>query len=48
LGTNRAFGVKTIAWNDCGNATIQYDSCWISAATQSFPYKIVSQRELTY
>jgi Tfp pilus assembly protein PilX len=48
LGSNNPPGKPTIAWNGGGNATIQYDSCWISAVTQSFPYKLVSQRELIY
>jgi Tfp pilus assembly protein PilX len=48
LGSNNPPGKPTIAWNGGGNATIQYDSCWISAVTQSFPYKIVAQRELIY
>jgi Tfp pilus assembly protein PilX len=48
LGSNNHPGVPTISWNGGGNANIQYDSCWISAVTQSFPYKIVSQRELIY
>ena len=41
-------GIPTIAWNGGGNATIQYDSCWISSLGQSLPYKIVTQRELSY
>ena len=41
-------GIPTIAWNGGGNATIQYDSCWISSLGQSLPYKIVAQRELIY
>jgi hypothetical protein len=48
LGYNNPPGKPTISWNGGGNATIQYDSCWISAVTQSFPYKIVTQRELIY
>jgi hypothetical protein len=48
LGSNHPPGIPTISWNGGGNATIQYDSCWISAVTQSFPYKLVSQRELIY
>jgi hypothetical protein len=48
LGSNHAPGVPTMAWNGGGNATIQYDSCWISAVTQVFPYNIVAQRELSY
>jgi Tfp pilus assembly protein PilX len=41
-------GIPTIAWNGGGNATIQYDSCWISYLGQSLPYRIVAQRELIY
>jgi hypothetical protein len=48
LGSNHAPGIPTMAWNGGGNATIQYDSCWISAVTQVFPYNIVAQRELSY
>jgi Tfp pilus assembly protein PilX len=48
LGSNNPPGIPTIAWNGGGNATIQYDSCWISTVSQSFPYKIVAQRELIY
>jgi hypothetical protein len=48
LGSNSHPGIPTISWNGGGNATIQYDSCWISAVSQSFPYKVVSQRELIY
>jgi Tfp pilus assembly protein PilX len=48
LGSNNPPGIPTINWNGGGNATIQYDSCWINAVTQSFPYKIVAQRELIY
>jgi hypothetical protein len=48
LGSNNPPGIPTINWNGGGNATIQYDSCWISAVTQSFPYKLVAQRELIY
>ena len=48
LGSNHPPGIPTISWNGGGTATIQYDSCWISAVTQSFPYKLVSQRELIY
>jgi Tfp pilus assembly protein PilX len=48
LGTNHAPGIPTISWNGGGTANIQYDSCWISTVSQSFPYKIVAQRELIY
>jgi Na+-transporting methylmalonyl-CoA/oxaloacetate decarboxylase gamma subunit len=48
LGSNHATGIPTIGWNGGGTANIQYDSCWISAVTQSFPYKVVAQRELIY
>jgi hypothetical protein len=40
-------GVPTINWNGGGNATIQYDSCWINDVTQ-FPYRIVAVREMMY
>ncbi|HYL84873.1 MAG TPA: hypothetical protein VE263_11605 [Candidatus Angelobacter sp.] len=48
LGANNPPGIPTMNWNGGGNATIQYDSCWINAVTQAFPYKLVSQRELIY
>jgi hypothetical protein len=48
LGSGNPPGIPTVAWNGGGNATTQYDSCWIGAVTQSFPYKLVSQRELIY
>jgi hypothetical protein len=48
LGSNNPPGIPSIAWNGGGNATIQYDSCWISSVTQAFPYRIVAQRELIY
>jgi Tfp pilus assembly protein PilX len=41
-------GVPSITWNGGGNATIQYDSCWISAVTQSFPFQFVAEREMMY
>jgi len=48
LGSNNPPGTPTVSWNGGGNGTIQYDSCWISAVTQAFPYKIIAQRELIY
>jgi len=48
LGANSPPGIPTVAWNGGGNSTIQYDSCWINAVNQSFPYRIVAQRELIY
>jgi hypothetical protein len=40
-------GVPTINWNGGGNATIQYDSCWVNNVSQ-FPYRIVAVREMMY
>jgi Tfp pilus assembly protein PilX len=48
LGSNNPPGPPTINWSGGGNATFQYDSCWISSVTQSFPYRIITQRALTY
>ena len=49
LGTNQAPGIPTVAWNGGGNATIQYDSCWINLVTGgAFPLQLVSMRELIY
>ena len=41
-------GIPTIAWNGGGNATVQYDSCWISYMSQSLPYRTITDRELIY
>lgn len=41
-------GVPTINWNGGGNATFQYDSCWINYLIQKFPYKVLAERELMY
>ncbi len=48
LGSNNPPGPPTINWSGGGNATFQYDSCWINSVSQSFPYRIVAQRELIY
>jgi Tfp pilus assembly protein PilX len=48
MGYNNPPGPPTIGWNGGGNATFQYDSCWINSVTQSFPYMVVTQRELIY
>jgi hypothetical protein len=48
LGANNAPGIPFFNWSGGGNATIQYDSCWIQAVTNSSPYHIVTQRELSY
>jgi hypothetical protein len=48
LGSNNPPGKPFFGWNGGGNATIQYDSCWIQAVTQSAPYHIVTQRELSF
>lgn len=48
LGHNNPPGIPKASWNGGGTANIQYDSCWISNVTQSFPYQIVAQRELIY
>lgn len=48
MGYNNPPGPPTIGWNGGGNATFQYDSCWINSVTQSFPYMVVAQRELIY
>jgi len=47
LGFPTIPGIPSIAWNGGGNATIQYDSCWISSVTQSFLIGC-RQRELIY
>jgi hypothetical protein len=46
LGANNPPGSPTINWNGGGNATIQYYTCWINSMSQSFPYRVVAQREL--
>jgi Tfp pilus assembly protein PilX len=48
LGYGYPPGSPTINWNGGGNASINYDSCTINSLGQSFPYRIVSQRELIY
>jgi hypothetical protein len=48
LGSNNPPGIPTMAWNGGGNATIQYDSCWINSLGQSLPYRLVAQRALIY
>lgn len=48
LGANNPPGAPTVNWNGGGNATIQYDTCWINSIMQSFPYRVVGQRELMY
>jgi hypothetical protein len=48
LGANNPPGMPFFGWNGGGSATIQYDSCWISAVVQSLPYHLVTQRELSY
>jgi hypothetical protein len=48
LGANNPPGPASVAWNGGGNSNINYDSCWINSVTQSFPYRIVAQRELIY
>jgi len=39
-------GAPTINWNGGGNATIQYDSCWSTALSNSLAYRIVGVREI--
>jgi hypothetical protein len=48
LGTGHAPGSPTVNWNGGGNASINYDACVINSLGQSFPYRIVAQRELIY
>jgi hypothetical protein len=48
LGANSPPGSPSVNWNGGGNATIQYDTCWINYITQSFPYSLVAQRELIF
>lgn len=45
---SHAPGVPYFGWSGGGNATIQYDSCWINAVNQSLPFKLAAQRELIY
>jgi Tfp pilus assembly protein PilX len=45
---SHAPGIPYFGWSGGGNATIQYDSCWIDAVNQSLPFKLVAQRELIY
>ncbi len=48
LGSNNPPGVPFFNWSGGGNATVQYDSCWINAVTGSLPYHLITQRELSY
>jgi Tfp pilus assembly protein PilX len=48
LPSSSAPGAPTINWNGGGTATIQYDSCWSSAMSQSLAYRIVAVREMMY
>ena len=48
LGSNNPPGTPTIAWNGGGNATVQYDSCWINYMSQSLPFRTITDRELIY
>jgi Tfp pilus assembly protein PilX len=41
-------GIPYFSWSGGGNATIQYDSCWINAVNQGLPFRLVAQRELIY
>jgi Tfp pilus assembly protein PilX len=45
---SHAPGVPYFGWSGGGNATIQYDSCWIGNVTDALPFKLVAQRELIY
>jgi Tfp pilus assembly protein PilX len=46
LGANNPPGSPTINWNGGGNATIQYDSCWINTMSSTFPYRVIADRDL--
>jgi hypothetical protein len=41
-------GVPSVTWKGGGNADIQYDSCWVSAMNQAFPFRVLAGRELMY
>jgi Tfp pilus assembly protein PilX len=41
-------GIPSISWNGGGNATVQYDSCWISFMSQALPFRTITDRELIY
>ncbi len=48
LGSNNSPGQPFFGWNGGGSATIHYDSCWIQAVTNSLPYHLIAQRELSF
>jgi hypothetical protein len=48
LGSNLPPGPTTMTWNGGGNATIQYDSCWINTLGKQLPLKLVTSREMIY
>src|SRR6266478_546330 len=48
LGSNNPPGIPFFNWSGGGNATVQYDSCWINAVTGSLPSHLITQRELSF
>ncbi len=48
LGSNNPPGKPFFGWSGGGSATIQYDSCWIQAVSNSLPYHLIAQRELSF
>lgn len=48
LGSNLPPGPTLMNWSGGGNATIQYDSCWINDLDKSLPYRLVTSREMVY
>jgi Tfp pilus assembly protein PilX len=48
LGSNNPPGKPFFGWSGGGSCTVQYDSCWVQAVTQSLPYHLITQRELSY
>ena len=49
MGSNLPPGPTTIMnWSGGGNATFQYDSCWINQLGVQLPFKLVTSREMIY
>lgn len=48
LGANLPPGPTLMSWSGGGNATIQYDSCWINSLGKSLPLRLITSRELVY
>jgi hypothetical protein len=48
LGSNLPPGPTVMNWSGGGNASINYDSCWINMLGKSLPLRLVTSREVIY